>query len=66
MLSIILRLEVVEAMQEKIKALKIPRGYAAVPVLFHLGGVAAVVETEGYFYRVCGYCGFFVRAAGSA
>ena len=44
--------DIVPAMQSKIQALKVPRGYAAVPVLFHIGGVAASVETKGYFYRI--------------
>lgn len=47
-----LEAEVVQDMQEKIQALKIPRGYAAVPILFHIGGVAPSVETSGYFYRI--------------
>ncbi len=47
-----LGIEMMQEMQEKIKALKIPRGYAAVPILFHIGGVAASVETDGYFYRI--------------
>ena len=44
--------EVIESMKEKIHALKIPRGYAAVPVLFHIGGVVGSVATSGYFYRI--------------
>ena len=44
--------DIIESMQTKIKALKIPRGYATVPVLFHIGGVASSVETNGYFYRI--------------
>lgn len=44
--------EIISEMQEKIKALKIPKGYAAVPILFHIGGVASSVETDGYFYRI--------------
>jgi hypothetical protein len=47
-----LGVEVIQDMQEKINALKTPRGYAAVPVLFHIGGVASSVEMEGYFYRI--------------
>ncbi len=47
-----LGVDIVQDMKEKISALKIPRGYAAVPILFHIGGVAASVETAGYFYRV--------------
>jgi len=44
--------EIIDSMKEKIKALKIPRGYAVVPVLFHIGGVASSVERNGYFYRI--------------
>ncbi len=44
--------EVAQKMQEKIKALKIPRGYAAVPILFHASSVTPSVETDGYFYRI--------------
>lgn len=47
-----LGVEVVEAMQEKIQALKIPRGYAAVPVLFHVGSVTTSVYDQGFFYRL--------------
>ena len=47
-----LGIEIIQDMQTKMKALKIPRGYAAIPVLFHIGGVASSVETEGFFYRI--------------
>lgn len=50
--------EIIQDMQEKINTLKIPRGYAAVPVLFHVGGVASVVETAGYFYRIIDIANF--------
>ena len=39
-------------MQDKISALKVPRGFASVPVLFHLSGVADSVVTSSYFYRI--------------
>ncbi len=52
--------EVIQEMQEKIKALKVPRGYAAVPLLFHEGGVASSVETSGYFYRVIDIADFLI------
>ena len=45
-------IDIIEEMQEKMHALKVPKGSAVVPVLFHLGGVAAAVETAGYFYRI--------------
>jgi uncharacterized protein len=44
--------DIIEHMQNKINALKIPRGYAAVPVLFHISGVVSSVETGNYFYRI--------------
>ncbi len=44
--------EIINEVQQKIKALKVPRGFAAVPVLFHLGGVSTSVATKGYFYRI--------------
>lgn len=47
-----LGIEIIQEMQEKIDALKIPRGYAGVPILFHLSGVSSSVETQGYFYRI--------------
>jgi len=45
-------IEVIDEMQEKINSLKIPKGYAAVPILFHIGGVSPSVETNNYFYRI--------------
>ena len=47
-----LGIDILDSMKEKINALKIPRGFAAVPVLFHIGGTSHSVETDGYFYRV--------------
>ncbi|HAL95655.1 MAG TPA: ATPase [Chitinophagaceae bacterium] len=44
--------EILDDMKRKIHSLKIPKGYAAVPVLFHISGVAASVETSNYFYRI--------------
>lgn len=44
--------DVIDSMRNKINVLKIPRGYAAIPVLFHIGGASSAVETDGYFYRV--------------
>jgi len=53
-----LGIEIIQEMQEKINALKIPRGYAATPVLFHLGGISSFVETQGYFYRIINIADF--------
>ncbi|MEL6153135.1 MAG: hypothetical protein AAFQ78_03855, partial [Bacteroidota bacterium] len=47
-----LGIEVIAQMQEKVKALKAPRGFAKVPILFHVGGVSSSVATNGYFYRI--------------
>ncbi|MEM7402953.1 MAG: ATP-binding protein [Myxococcota bacterium] len=45
-------MEIVDSMQEKIATLKIPRRYAAIPVLFHIGGVTSTVATDRFFYRI--------------
>ncbi|GAB4392451.1 MAG: hypothetical protein Tsb005_06550 [Gammaproteobacteria bacterium] len=47
-----LNADVITEMQEKIKALKVPRGFATIPVLFHIGGVSANLATSDYFYRI--------------
>ena len=47
-----LGVEIIHEMTDKIKALKVPNGYAAIPILFHIGGVTTSVETAGYFYRI--------------
>lgn len=44
--------EIISDMQKKIAALKAPKGFAKVPVLFHLSGVSDVVATSSYFYRI--------------
>lgn len=43
---------IIQQMEQKVAALKIPRGFAAVPVLFHVSGVSSAVATSSYFYRV--------------
>jgi len=53
-----LGVDIIDDMKEKINALKVPKGFATVPVLFHLGGVASSVETAGYFYRIIDIVGF--------
>lgn len=44
--------EIINEMQDKISRLKTPKGFAKVPVLFHLSGVSATVATSSYFYRI--------------
>ncbi|MFI0347694.1 MAG: hypothetical protein ACH346_02815 [Chthoniobacterales bacterium] len=50
--------DVINQVQEKIQALKIPRGFAAIPVLFHIGGVSSGVATDPYFFRVIDIASF--------
>lgn len=47
-----LNTDIIGQVQEKVDALKVPRGFAAIPVLFHLGGVTSAVATDSYFFRV--------------
>jgi hypothetical protein len=44
--------EVIDEMEKKIKSLKVPKGYAVVPVLFHISGVSPALEERRYFYRM--------------
>lgn len=44
--------DIISELQDKISALKVPRGFAAVPVLFHVSGVSTAVATSSYFYRI--------------
>lgn len=53
--------EIIDSMKNKINALKVPRGYAVVPVLFHIGGVALSVETDSYFYRIIDIENFLIE-----
>jgi len=41
-----------DEMKEKIAKIQVPRGFAIIPVLFHLGGVSESVEDKQYFYRM--------------
>ena len=47
-----LGLDVISEVQEKIAALKVLKGFATIPVLFHIGGVSSNVATSDYFYRI--------------
>jgi uncharacterized protein len=47
-----LGVDIISEMQEKLTALKVPRGFATIPVLFHIGGVSSNVATSDYFYRI--------------
>jgi AAA+ ATPase superfamily predicted ATPase len=44
--------EIIDQMKEKVSRLKAPKGFARVPVLFHLSGVCDSVETGSFFYRI--------------
>ncbi len=47
-----LGIEIIDQMKDKVQALKVPRGFACIPVLFHIGGVSSAVATSDYFYRI--------------
>lgn len=44
--------EIITSMQEKINRFSTPRGFAVVPVLFHLSGVTDTVYEQHFFYRI--------------
>ncbi len=43
---------VIEEVQEKIERLKVPRGWAILPILIHVNGVHASVEESGFYYKI--------------
>lgn len=47
-----LKKDIINEVSEKINALSKPKGYAVVPVLFHVGGVSESVEESRFFYRI--------------
>lgn len=44
--------EVVEEVEEKLRRLKLPRGFSCRPVLIHVNGVSDEVVDSGYFARI--------------
>ncbi len=47
-----LPVSILQEMREKIARFSVPRNFAIIPVLFHIGGVVASVEEQDYFYRI--------------
>jgi hypothetical protein len=45
-------LDIIQEMQKKIKALKLPRGYSVRPVLIHVNGVKKELEEQEYFSQI--------------
>ena len=43
--------EVIKEMKAKLKALKVPKGYSAVPVLIHLSGLTDALVDAEYFVK---------------
>ena len=44
--------DIISEVRDKVRALIVPRGFAVIPVLFHISGVSSHVATSEYFYRV--------------
>ncbi len=44
--------EVVQEMEDKLKALKVPKGFACLPVLIHMSGVTKPVQESGFFSQI--------------
>jgi hypothetical protein len=49
-----------DEIKDKISALKIPKGFAGVPVLLHLSGVTDSVAISSYFYRIIDISDFLI------
>lgn len=52
--------ELIQQMQEKIKALSLPRGFAVLPVLIHLGDKEESEALQEYFYKIIRVGDFFI------
>lgn len=50
------KLDIVETMKEKIKALTLPVGYSCSPVLIHVNGVQDSVHEADYFSHIINFC----------
>lgn len=59
-------LEIIEEMQDKIKRFSVPRGFAALPVLFHLGDIAPSVYEKNYFYKIIDIADFIDQTINNA
>lgn len=55
-----LGLSIIQELKSKISKLSMPRGYAAVPVLIHVGGVLDSVLESEYFIKIIDYADFFL------
>ena len=51
--------EIIPTMKDKLKAFSVPRGFAKIPVLFHLGDISESVYSSNYFYRIIDISDFF-------
>ena len=45
-------IDIIDDIKKKIKSLKVPKGIAILPVLFHIRGVSSSLATAEYFYRI--------------
>jgi uncharacterized protein len=55
--------EVIQEVHDKISALKVPKGFATLSVLFHLGGVSSSTLTSPSLYRVIDIADFLEEEA---
>ena len=56
-----LGMDLITQVQEKVSALKVPRGFATIPVLFHIAGVSSNLATDDYFYRIIDIADFLLK-----
>ncbi len=52
---------IIEAVQEKISRMSVPRGYACLPVLINVAGVKKEVTDKNYFYKIIDFTQFLSR-----
>jgi AAA+ ATPase superfamily predicted ATPase len=56
-----LGVEIISEVQNKIQSLQVPKGFAVIPVLFHIGGVSSNLDTSDYFFRIVDISDFLIK-----
>lgn len=52
-------MEIIKEMRQKLKALRLPRGYSVRPVLIHVNGVKEELEEQDFFSHIIDFSQFF-------
>lgn len=54
-------IDIVRAVEKKVAALKVPKGFACLPILIHVNGVTQAVIDSGFFTRIVNFSDAFTQ-----